>query len=163
GFDDYGGEISQRLPGFGFKIQPGPVNVADRVGAVRARLKLILSGGLPALVVDPRATVIKDGFAGGYHHERLADGNYSDKPQENWTHGTVLASGPGEDLGCGWGANSPAVLTTMWANPGNEVIFQKHNFQSLGPPHRLVNVRDEDLVAIITEERILPLNDWVLV
>ena len=84
GFDDYGGEISQRLPGFGFKIQPGPVNVADRVGAVRARLKLILSGGLPALVVDPRATVIKDGFAGGYHHERLADGNYSDKPEKNW-------------------------------------------------------------------------------
>lgn len=74
----------ERKPGFGFEIQPGPVNVLDRLNAVRARLTLTLPGRLPGLVVDPRATVIRDGFAGGYHFPKRADGSYETHPEKDW-------------------------------------------------------------------------------
>jgi hypothetical protein len=79
------GEMRYQVkPGFGFSIKGGPVEITPRLEAVRARLNMLLPGNLPALVVDPRATVIKDGFGGGYHRKRRSDGSYEGKPDKNW-------------------------------------------------------------------------------
>lgn len=84
GADDRGEMRYKRKPGFGFKIMGGPVEITERLEAVKARLTMLLPGNLPALVVDPRATVVKDGFSGGYHRKRRADGAYEERPEKNW-------------------------------------------------------------------------------
>lgn len=84
GHERSGHPIFEVKPGFGFKIQPGAVNITERLEAVRARLKMVLKDGLPALVVDPRAAVIKDAFNGGYTYPQRHDGTYDDKPKKNW-------------------------------------------------------------------------------
>ncbi len=81
---DDGSRRVRRQPGFGWKINPGAVNITDRLESVRARLLTLLSGGLPALVVDPRATAIADGFGGGYCYPQRADGTYGRDPAKNW-------------------------------------------------------------------------------
>lgn len=84
GADEAGRPKRERQPGWGWRIVPGAVNVTERLESVRARLKMLLSGGLPALIVDPGATVIKDGFSGGYHYPQRADGSYARDPLKNW-------------------------------------------------------------------------------
>lgn len=75
---------SVKRPGFGWKILPGPVNITDRLEAVRARLRTTLHDGLPALVVDPDATTLIEGFLGGYCRKLRADGTYTPDPDKNW-------------------------------------------------------------------------------
>jgi hypothetical protein len=84
GMDENGEMRYERRPGFGFKIMPGPVNISERLDAVRARLSLLLPGGLPAIVVDPRATVIRDAFSGGYVYDKRADGSYDERPKKDF-------------------------------------------------------------------------------
>lgn len=81
--------------------------------------------------------------------------------QENWTHGEVLKAGPGMRIESGDGG----FLTQMWADAGDDVLFQKHAYKSLGPPHNLGLVKDEELVGKIQPGRmeITPLNAWVKV
>lgn len=74
----------RRQPGWGWKIIPGAVNHTDRQEAIRARLMALLSGGLPAMVVDDRSTCVKDGFGGGYCYPQRADGTFGRDPSKNW-------------------------------------------------------------------------------
>jgi hypothetical protein len=78
-----GEAVIERLPGWGWRIQPGAVSLAERFEAIRARLKLLVNGR-PALLVDPRAHAIVEGFQGAYHYRRRADGSYEDRPEKNW-------------------------------------------------------------------------------
>lgn len=73
-----------KKPGFGWKVMPGPVNITERLEAVRARLTTTIQGGLPALVVDPEATVLIEAFLGGYSYPLKANGRYGDEPDKNW-------------------------------------------------------------------------------
>lgn len=93
GVDEQGRPRRERQPGWGWRIVPGAVNITERLESVRARLKLILGGGLPAFVVDPGATVIKDGLSGGYHYPQRADGSYAREPLKNWYSHSIDALG----------------------------------------------------------------------
>lgn len=84
GYDERGRPITERSPGWGWFIRPGAVDLPTRMEAVRARLKLTLDHGLPALLVDPRCEVIVDGFNGGYHYPIRADGRVEYDPEKNW-------------------------------------------------------------------------------
>lgn len=76
GTDEHGRRITERKPGWGWRIVPGAVDLATREAAVRARLATILADGHAALVVDPRATVVQEAFLGGHHYKQRADGRY---------------------------------------------------------------------------------------
>ncbi|MHA2642985.1 MAG: hypothetical protein V2G41_10095 [bacterium JZ-2024 1] len=73
-----------RKPGFGWRIIPGKVGITERLEAVRARLTMTLRDGLPALVVDPRATIIHEAFLGGYNYASRRDGGYDYFPEKNY-------------------------------------------------------------------------------
>lgn len=72
----------EEKPGWGWIVQPGEVSLTKRMEAVRARLKLLLSGQ-PALVVDPQATMVVEGFKGAYHYPQRTDGRYELDPAKN--------------------------------------------------------------------------------
>ncbi len=84
GVNEWGEPIQERKPGWGWRIQPGPVNITDRLEAVKGRLTYSLRDGLPALVVCPNADVVISGFLGGYHRPQRADGSYSRDPAKNY-------------------------------------------------------------------------------
>lgn len=83
GYDRMGQAVTESLPGWGWKVQPGAVSITTRLEAIRSRLITNLNGR-PALLVDPRADTIIEGFQGGYHFKRRQDGTYEDKPEKNW-------------------------------------------------------------------------------
>lgn len=83
GHDDDGAPIIQTLPGRGWVIQPGAVSLRERLEAVRGRLMTLLSGGAPALLVDPGATVLREAFRGGYNYAQRTDGQYELDPAKN--------------------------------------------------------------------------------
>ena len=66
GVGEEGEPITEHKPGWGWDIIPGAVSIPERLEAVRARLSLILHGGLPAFLVDPRCEPIKEAMGGGY-------------------------------------------------------------------------------------------------
>ena len=84
GLDEDGESVQERRPGLGFKIRPGAVNLTARLEAVRARLRMTLRDGLPAMVVDHRSTCLLDGFGGAYCYPQYADGTYGRDPRKNW-------------------------------------------------------------------------------
>ena len=84
GVDEDGSRRIIRKPGWGWKIRPGKVGITERLEAVRARLMMLLRDGLPALVVDPRAESIKEGFLGAYSFAQRRDGSYEYHPDKNW-------------------------------------------------------------------------------
>lgn len=84
GMDEDGESTQERRPGFGIKIRPGAVNLTARLEAVRARLRMTLRDGLPAIVIDHRATCLLDGFGGAYCYPQYADGTYGRDPKKNW-------------------------------------------------------------------------------
>jgi hypothetical protein len=73
-----------RKPGLGWRILPGKIGLTERLEAVRGRLTMTLRDGLPALVVDSRAEVIKEGFLGGYHYPQRRDGHYDYTPEKDY-------------------------------------------------------------------------------
>lgn len=86
--------------------------------------------------------------------------------QDNWTHGIVRGVGPGEM----WESDGLPQRSFSWLEVGDEAMFPKHAFQSLGAPHTHGLVRDEDLVATIApamdrwaDGALQPLNDWVMI
>lgn len=83
GYDDHDDPVIEHKPGWGWICTPGAVNISTRLEAVRSRLSLILPGGWPGLVLDPRAESIRTAFLGEYHFEEYSDGTYSDKPEKN--------------------------------------------------------------------------------
>lgn len=85
GTDPDGDEIVERRPGLGWRIQPGAVNITERLEAIKGRLRHSLADGLPALVVCQTATDIISGFMGGYHYAQRADGRYALDPNKNWS------------------------------------------------------------------------------
>lgn len=84
GHDDKGRAILTERPGWGWRVMPGAVNITDRLESVRSRLTLMVHGGEPALLVDPEATTLIEGFLGGYHYHQRADGRYEFDPYKNW-------------------------------------------------------------------------------
>jgi hypothetical protein len=87
GVDEHGRPIVERLPGWGWRVQPGAVNLTERMEAVRARLKILLRGGIPALVVDRRCRTVVEGFSGAYAYKQRSDGRYELDPEKNfWSH-----------------------------------------------------------------------------
>ena len=42
-------------------------------------------GGHPAIVIDPRATLLIEGFSGSYHYPQRRDGTYDSRPKKNLT------------------------------------------------------------------------------
>lgn len=93
GVDSNGDAKSIRKPGFGWRIMPGKVGITERLEAVRARLTMTLQGGLPALVVDPGAEVIKEAFLGGYCYKQRDNGTYEYQPQKNYYSNCMDAAG----------------------------------------------------------------------
>ncbi len=83
GEDDHGDPVYEQRPGWGWRVIPGAMRIKDRIEAVRARLTTTLHGGLSALVIDPAAQVVKDGFAGGYHYKKYSDDTYAREPEKN--------------------------------------------------------------------------------
>lgn len=79
-----GDPIYEHRPGWGWKVIPGAVNITDRLEGVRSRLTTILPGGYPALVVDPRATLIIRAFNGAYAYKEYSDGSYSRDPNKSY-------------------------------------------------------------------------------
>lgn len=84
GYDENGKKVTEEMPGWGWHISAGAIDIPARMNAVVARLKLSLNTGVPALVVDPRCEVIVDGFNGGYHYPVRADGRTEYDPEKNW-------------------------------------------------------------------------------
>jgi hypothetical protein len=93
GEDEYGNKKVIKKPGFGWRILPGKVGIPERLESVRSRLTTSLEGGIPALVVDPRAEVIKEGFLGGYHRKQYTNGEYDRYPEKNFYSHTFDAFG----------------------------------------------------------------------
>lgn len=85
GDDERGGPVYDRRPGWGWKVIAGPVGITPRLEAVRARLRMTVGAHAPALVIDPRAEILKRGFMGGYHYPQRADGSgrYELDPAKN--------------------------------------------------------------------------------
>src|SRR5205085_4560436 len=73
-----------KKPGWGWQIRPGAVDVTTRLEAVRSRLRMGMRDGIPALVVDPRATTIIDGMLGLYSYKQFSDGTYDRHPTKGW-------------------------------------------------------------------------------
>lgn len=87
GVDGNGKQIYKERKGWGWHIKPGAVDVPARLEAVRARLEMTLQGGLSALVVDRRATVMIEAFQGAYCYAQHSDGTYDRHPDKNyWSH-----------------------------------------------------------------------------
>lgn len=84
GYNRKGEVIFEKQPGFGFNIQKGAVAETVRLEAVRARLRHLIRQGVPALIVDPEATPILEGFKGTYHYKQRVDGTYEIHPHKNW-------------------------------------------------------------------------------
>ncbi len=79
----------------------------------------------------------------------------------NWTDARILASGPGEPLADG-------LRGQMWVDPGDRVLFMKHDLKNHDERLRQGMVRDEDLIAVQrttseTPDVPEPLNDWCLI
>lgn len=70
--------------GMGLKIYPSVMNLEPRIGSVRAALTTLVQGQ-PRLVIDHSATVLRQGFQGGYQNRRMqvSDERYADKPDKN--------------------------------------------------------------------------------
>ncbi len=83
GHTEFGQPIVEEKPGFGWRVKRGEVTLAKRMEALRSRLTMLVDGGLPALVVDPAAKMIIDGFEGGYHYPQRQDGRYELDPAKN--------------------------------------------------------------------------------
>ncbi len=87
GEDDRGETIYEERPGWGWRLIPGAMDNTTRQDAVRARLTKLLPGGLPALIIDPRADVIISGFMGAYRYKEYEDGSFSREPlKDYWSH-----------------------------------------------------------------------------
>lgn len=93
GTDDDGKPVVHKRAGLGWRIQPGAVNITDRLEAVRSRLTLNLHQGNPALVCDPDAEAVITGFLGGYHYPQRADGSYAYDPKKDFYSHTMDALG----------------------------------------------------------------------
>ncbi len=88
GEDEDGHDIGERLPGWGWIVQPGEVSHFKRQEAVRGRLRTLLRGGMPALIIDPREEFLISAFSGGFHRKQYADGTYDRNPLKNhFSHG----------------------------------------------------------------------------
>jgi hypothetical protein len=81
--DERGRAVYEEKPGFGWNMLPGAVSLTERLEAMRSRLTKTLSGGLSALVVDPAAIVLLEGFKGAYCYAQRADGRYELDPAKN--------------------------------------------------------------------------------
>lgn len=93
GDDEDGRPIYEHRPGWGWRVIPGAVNITDRLEAVRSRLSLILPGGYPGVVIDPRAQLVIRGFGGEYAYKDYGDGNYSREPNKNYVSNIMDAIG----------------------------------------------------------------------
>lgn len=80
-----------------------------------------------------------------------------DGQQSNTTHARVIAAGPGIQI------PDSRQRTLMIARPGLEVLFPAAAFTALvwEPREKLGIVRDGDVVAIVHDKEIIPVNDWV--
>jgi co-chaperonin GroES (HSP10) len=112
----------------------------------------------------PRAAWVEDVALTGSRYivelldpaERTSGGIWlPERCQDNWTHGVVRGAGPGDLIG--------DQRTVMWLEPGDEALFTMHAFHSFGAPHRVGWVRDEDVVAYLTDGEVLAANDWVMI
>lgn len=93
GYEERGKPLYKKQKGWGWKIRPGAVNITDRLESVRSRLNTNLMNGIPALIVDPEATTVVEGFLGGYHYKQRADGSYEWDPHKNYYSHTMDALG----------------------------------------------------------------------
>ena len=75
------GQYVERV-GWGWDIIPGEVSLTARLEAVRTRLMVNVLGG-PAVLLDPGALVLREGFRGGYHYHQRSDGRYELDPAKN--------------------------------------------------------------------------------
>lgn len=83
GVDAHNRPIYEHRKGWGWSIKPGAVSSTDRLESMRARLTMLLPGGKPAMLVDPDAKELLDGFRGSYHYKERQDGTYDSKPHKN--------------------------------------------------------------------------------
>ncbi len=104
GADEDGNLVTENKPGWGWRVIPGARNISDRLEAVRGRLTTTLRDGIPAFVVDPRATTVIEAMSGSYAYKQFEDGTYSRDPDKSyWSHtsdalgycGTRLFAQPG--------------------------------------------------------------------
>lgn len=86
--------------------------------------------------------------------EQTESGIYlPEKYQSNYTECEILKSGTGF-LGL-------YEVVQPWTKPGDTVVIEKHSFSPIvGYKEGLI--RDSDVVAIVLEDGLWPLNDWVM-
>lgn len=82
GQDENGKTVTEKLPGWGWRVIAGDVSHKKRQEAVRYRLKTLVHG-LPALLLDPREEFIQSACLGGYHYKERSDGTLENEPEKN--------------------------------------------------------------------------------
>ena len=92
GHDKRGEPIYEERPGRGWRVMPGGVSITEREEAIRARLRTVLDGGRPALIVCKSAETLREAFGGGHHCKQLADGRYEPKPHKGFYSHTANAA-----------------------------------------------------------------------
>ena len=90
GYDEWGREVIEEKPGWGWNVLPGDVSLVKRVETVRALLTSLVrgpEGPVPALVIDPDCRTVIEGFAGKYGYRQRTEGRYELDPEKNfWSH-----------------------------------------------------------------------------
>jgi hypothetical protein len=91
----FGNEVTETTPftvlwDMGVQVEEGVQDLDIRISSVKARLTSLV-GGEPEFVIDPRCTVTRKGFIGGYCYRRMNVGGgakYADKPdkQNKYSH-----------------------------------------------------------------------------
>lgn len=82
GVDEEGHPITEKLPGWGWRMIPGDVSHKKRQEAVRYRLRTLIHGE-PAFLLDVREEFMRSAFLGGYHRRERSDGTIEPDPEKN--------------------------------------------------------------------------------
>lgn len=72
----------------GINMRPAPTTnkIGERIQVVESALLRLVSGGVPALLVDKKCVILRRGFNGGYKFKRLSvsgEARYDPKPEKN--------------------------------------------------------------------------------
>lgn len=143
GFDERDREIVEKRDGLGWIIESGEVSVTRRLEAMKARLKLLINGGHPALVVDPEATYLLDAFRGGYCMTPDTPILYSDlkwRPIGQAKVGDELVAFDEYGTGSGFRKFRTSIIQAVWGSrkPTRRLVTEKSDIYTTDE-HRWLN------------------------
>src|SRR5438552_19034894 len=77
--------------------------------------------------------------------------------QQNYCEATIKRSGPG------WSIPDSDRYALSWTHVDWKVIFQQHHYQPLYRGATVGFVQEENILGIVLDDSLKPLNDWVKV